>query len=438
MTPSPWNRPRHSRSRRSLRHPAFLAAAILIASIGTLRADDDSGTLRIPDSALEPISFADIDGWATDDHAAAFRTFLESCKPLTARLAALRDRRPVYVTLRPICRLAIDAGELDGAAARTFFETHFRPVKISKLGDAAGFLTGYYEPVVDGSRFPSPEFSTPLYRKPPDLVSAAPVQAGAAFPNKGLVGRRKGKAIEPYHDRAAIEDGVFDGQRLEIAWVRHPTDVLFIQIQGSGQIKLEDGTMPRLNYAAHNGYPYFPVGRALIERGHVPRDEMSMDRIRRWMKENPDGAQEVRRMNRSYVFFRITGLSADKEAVGAQGVPLTAGRSIAVDRAIHVYGTPFFVQAELPIESEKSQNKFRRLMVGQDTGSAIVGPARADIYFGPGAEAGSISGRLRHPGRFTMLVPKALDPAQLARGVPLPRPRPVIKDSNEAESDGPK
>lgn len=404
----------------------ILSALVLTADIA--RAAD--GALQIPDSALEPVAFNDIDGWAADDHAAAFRTFLESCAPLTVNSRKVeRDPRPVYQALRPICQDAVKARALDAKAARQFFEDRFVPVRISKLGDATGFLTGYYEPVVDGSRFPSPEFSAPLYRKPPDLVAAAPVRAGAGFPNRGLVGRRAGKEIEPYHDRAAIEDGAFDGQRLEIAWLRSETDVLFIQIQGSGQVKLEDGTMLRVNYAAHNGYPYFPVGRALIERGDVPRDEMSMDRIRQWLRDNPGGASELRRMNRSYVFFRITGLSADKEAVGAQGVPLTAGRSIAVDRALHVYGTPFFIDAELPIDSVKAKNAFRRLMIGQDTGSAIVGPARADIYFGAGAEAGSISGRLRHPGRFTMLVPKALDPAQLAHGVPLPRSRPEVVSS---------
>ena len=150
-----------------------------------------------------------------------------------------------------------------------------------------------------------------------------------------------------------------------------------------------------------------------------------MDRIRRWMAENPDGAKELRRQNKSYVFFRDSGLPEHEEARGAQGVPLTAGRSIAVDRALHVYGTPFFIAAELPIESESSTTKFRRLMIAQDTGSAIVGPARADIYFGAGPEAGRIAGRIKNPARFVMLMPNALDPAAAGKLMPLPAVRPA-------------
>ena len=185
--------------------------------------------------------------------------------------------------------------------------------------------------------------------------------------------------------------------------------------------------MVRINYDAHNGYPYTPVGRILIERNIIPREQMSMQKIREWMEQNPDGANEVRRQNRSYVFFREVNLSATDEAVGAQGVPLTAGRSIAVDKALHVYGTPFFIEAELPIESAQSKTPFRRLMISQDTGSAIVGPARADLYFGAGAEAGRVSGRLRHNARFVMLMPKSLDPVARGRKLPVPDARPSEK-----------
>ena len=152
---------------------------------------------------------------------------------------------------------------------------------------------------------------------------------------------------------------------------------------------------------------------------------MSMDRISQWMAENPDKAKEVRGTNKSFVFFRITGLNADDEPAGAQGVPLTPGRSIAVDR-IHVYGTPFFIEAELPIDGPRTTDRFRRLMVSQDTGSAIVGPARADLYFGAGKDAGSIAGRIRQQGRFVMLVPRELDMIEAGRAMPLPLPKPEI------------
>jgi membrane-bound lytic murein transglycosylase A len=192
-------------------------------------------------------------------------------------------------------------------------------------------------------------------------------------------------------------------------------------------VLLPDGSTIRINYDAHNGYPYTPVGRILIERNIIPRDQMSMQKIREWMEQNPEGANELRRQNKSYVFFREVQLSDNDEAVGAQGVPLTPGRSIAVDKALHVYGTPFFIEGELPIESERSKTPFRRLMIGQDTGSAIVGPARADLYFGAGLDAGKVSGRIRHNARFVILVPKSLDPTARGRKMPVPDERPSKK-----------
>src|SRR5262249_20479206 len=183
----------------------------------------------------------------------------------------------------------------------------------------------------------------------------------------------------------------------------------------------------RINYDAHNGYPYTPVGRILIDRGIIPKEEMSMQRIREWMEQNPDGAKELRRQNRAYVFFRVVQLSDQDEAVGAQGVPLTPGRSIAVDKGLHVYGTPFFIEGELPIESAQSKTPFHRLMIAQDTGSAITGPARADLYFGAGADAGRVSGRLKHNMRFVMLVPRDLDPVARGHKMPVPDARPSAK-----------
>jgi membrane-bound lytic murein transglycosylase A len=197
---------------------------------------------------------------------------------------------------------------------------------------------------------------------------------------------------------------------------------------------LEDGTPLRINYDAHNGYPYTAIGRVLIERNHIPREEMSMQRIREWMSVNPVEAREIRHTNRSFVFFRITGLSNENEPAGAQGVPLTPLRSIAVDK-IHVYGTPFFIEANLPIEGTKPNTRFRRLMIAQDTGSAIVGPARADLYWGAGSDAGSVAGRIRHPGRFVMLLPRELDMIEAGKHMPLPLPKPKIPD-DEARPAG--
>ena len=176
-----------------------------------------------------------------------------------------------------------------------------------------------------------------------------------------------------------------------------------------------------------------PVGKFLIERKIYTREEMSMEKIREWMNANPEEGKELRRLNKSYVFFRETGLADNEEAVGAQGVSLTPWRSIAVDRNLHVYGTPIFISAMLPIDSEASTTPFRRLMVAQDTGGAIIGPARADIYLGAGAEAGIISGRFKNPGRFTMLFPNEIDPFKQLRDIPLPRPRPKLPGDPKPE-----
>ena len=311
---------------------------------------------------------------------------------------------------------------------KAFFEEHFLPLQISRLGETDGFVTGYYEPVIDGSRTQTDVYNVPVYRRPSNLFVRGTTQKSNGLPNKGQVFRKIGRRkLVPYYDRAEIEDGAIAGRGLEICWLKSQTDLLFTQIQGSARVRLEDGSTLRINYDAHNGYPYTPVGRILIDRGIIPKEQMSMQKIREWMEQNPDGANELRRQNRSYVFFREVQLSDKDEAVGAQGVPLTPGRSIAVDKALHVYGTPFFIEGELPIESEQSKTPFRRLMVAQDTGSAITGPARADIYFGAGAEAGRVSGRLKNNMRFSSWCRRASIRSAPGRKMPLPDPRPSEK-----------
>jgi membrane-bound lytic murein transglycosylase A len=390
------------------------------------------GPMRWADTRFEPVAWNALDGWAGDDHAAAFGAFLASCRALIGSAKTARDGRPVHAALLDICRRARASGTQHDEAARKFFEEHFAPVRVSKLDDPNGFLTGYYEPVVDGSRTPTDEFKVPVYERPRDLVHMGRKRKGDSFPNTGRVVRRiaRGKYV-PYFDRAQIEDGALATRNLEIAYLRDANDLLFIQIQGSARIRLSDGSALRVNYDSHNGQPYTPVGRILIERGIIKREDMSMDAIRKWMAENPDGGKELRRQNKSYVFFRATGAPEHEEARGAQGVPLTATRSIAVDKTLHVYGTPFFIAADLPIAAEVSATKFRKLMIAQDTGSAIVGPARADIYFGSGAEAGRIAGRIKNPAQFVMLMPRALDPAEAGKAMPLPEARPAKAPKGE-------
>jgi len=381
--------------------------------------------LRLPDSALEPIDWNALGGWQADDHASAFVTFLASCRPLLHASPAENEKRRMSVALTHVCQQALAAGRLPEDQARLFFERNFRPLRITRLGDSAGLLTGYYEPIVDGSRFPTGVFKVPIYRRPPDLVSPRN-GAGPGFPNKGQALRRTGNGdMVPYYDRGQILDGALDGRHLEICWIKDQMDALLIQIQGSARVRLEDGTMLRITYDAHNGYPNMPITRILAERNIIPRADMSLDRIREWMRANPQSADEALRLNRSFMFFRITGLSDDREAIGAEGIPLTPGRSIAVDNVLHVYGTPFFIQANRPLTGERRTASFDRLMIAQDTGSAIVGPARADIYFGAGDQAGQLAGRVHNPGSFAMLVPRELDPVATGALMPLPQQRPV-------------
>jgi membrane-bound lytic murein transglycosylase A len=397
--------------------------------------------VEIDGAQYAPVAWGDIDGWIQDDHLQAYKAFRLSCKPISAQQRPPADPKPLGISLRDPCDAANAAKIVDDPKAKAFFEQHFRPLRISRLGEENGFVTGYYEPVIDGSRTQTEAYNVPVYRRPSNLFVRGFRQDAAGLPNKGQVFRKIGRRkLVPYYDRAEIEDGAIAGRGLEICWLKNQTDLLFAQIQGSARVKLEDGSTIRINYDAHNGYPYTAVGRVLIDRGIIPKEQMSMQKIREWMEQNPDGANELRRQNRSYVFFRQVQLSDQDEPVGAQGVPLTPGRSIAVDRTLHVYGTPFFIEGELPIESEQSKTPFRRLMIAQDTGSAIVGPARADLYFGAGADAGKVSGRLRHNMRFLMLVPKSLDPVPRARKMPLPDARPSetiakLLDREKAEKE---
>lgn len=403
-----------------------IAAALSIAPVVAQAAKPQPNwPLEFIGTQYAPVAWADIAGWSDDDHRQAFQAFRVSCSSISAQQKPPPEPKALGTSLRDPCLRAKAADISESAKAREFFEAHFLPLRISRLGEGDGFVTGYYEPVIDGSRTQTDAYNVPVYRRPSNLFVRGVSQGAISLPNKGQVFRKIGRRkLVPYYDRAEIEDGSIAGRGLEICWLKSQTDLLFTQIQGSARVRMEDGTTLRINYDAHNGYPYTPVGRVLIDRNIVPKDQMSMQRIRQYMDDNPDAAKELRRQNRSYVFFREVQLSDRDEAVGAQGVPLTPGRSIAVDKALHVYGTPFFIEGELPIESEQSKTPFRRLMVAQDTGSAIVGPARADIYFGAGLEAGKVSGRLRHPMRFVMLVPKSLDPVARGRTMPLPKERP--------------
>jgi membrane-bound lytic murein transglycosylase A len=401
----------------------------------TATAASAEGPLKFAGSQLEPIKWADLAGWTTDDHLAAFAAYQASCQALL-KLRRIDERGEISGALSNVCRKAAQEQPQDTETARAFFEQNFQPVRIGRLGEVEGLLTGYFEPIVAGSRFPTPEFHIPLYRRPRDLEAVGYKPGSLAFPNKGVrIGRRNEKnELVPYYDGAAIDGGALDGRKLEICWLRSSLDLLAIQIEGSGRVILEDGTPLRVAFDSHNGYAFSSIERVLIDRNIIARKDISTHAIRDWMAAHPDEAAKVRAGNRSYVFFRVTGLTNEGEPLGAQGVPLTPGRSIAVDR-VHQYGTPFFIEAELPTGG-KASSPFRRLMIAQDTGSAIVGPARADLYWGAGDEAGRIAGRIRHPGRFVILLPRQLDIAAASREAPLPLPKPKIAELDVGKEGG--
>jgi membrane-bound lytic murein transglycosylase A len=392
---------------------------------------------RLPDTQLLPATFEMLSGWASDDHVAALEAFRKSCEPILRRAKSKAPVKPLELALRDPCsRVTLYRMPVSGTIARVFFEQNFRPVRISKVGESDGFITGYYEPEIDGSLRQHADFDVPFYRRPPELRSRAPAAAKLKGPSRAAsrtkvqAGTRRGGRIVPFHDRAAIEDGALNGRNLELVWTNDEIDAFFTHIQGSARVRLRDGSLMRINYDAQNGHPYLAIGRVLIERGIVPKEEMTMDKIRTFISEHPEEGRELMRMNRSYIFFREVGeLGEDQEPMGAQGVSLTPERSIAVDRNLHVYGTPFWIEATLPIEHESAETPYRRLMLAQDTGGAIVGPARADIYFGAGLEPGSVAGRLRHAGTFYMLVPNALEVGDLAQ-IPFPQKRPAELKKN--------
>ncbi len=343
----------------------------------------------------------------------------------------MRKARPIYGGLYNACEKAAAlaaGGKVDTATARKFFEDNFKPVRVlppthtyGYYTGADGFYTGYYEPEVLGSRVKTDEYNVPLYGVPAKVAG-------------------KKSTVFAQYDRVDIEKGALAGKDLEICWVKNPVDAFFAQIQGSTRVKLDDGKLLRLNYIASNGKPYTPVGRILIDDGVYTPQEMSMDKIRQYMESNPEEGKALREKNRSYVFFSKTALEPHEEPLGAEGIPITPGRSIAVDPKIHVYGTPIWIDAKFPLKSDAPDDPFQHLMVAQDTGSAIRGPARADIYFGHGPDIPSIAGRIKQFGKFVMLVPKDVtvkgtieaSAKSTDMSIPIPAPRPKAADTLSA------
>ncbi len=381
--------------------PAARAAALLLGLVTMLELKaEPAGGAR-----LEPVPFGALADWAEDDHAAAFSVFRRSCEAIVADAPALRPADPAGADLRAVCAAALALGDSPGRdAARRFFEAHFAPLHVHPTG-GRGFLTGYFEPEYDGSLTPSPEFPVPLLARPDDLVTL-PQGETLPGPEPDLqAARQTGAGLEPYPDRAAIEDGGLGNRAKPIIYLRDAVEVFVIQVQGSARIRLVGGGTLRIAYAGRNGRPYTSIGRILVDEGHVPAGEMSLERLMAWLRAHPEEGRAIMRRNRSYVFFRVADeLGPADGPIGGAGLPLAPGRSLAVDRALWSYGLPFWLEGELP-RADGASEPLRRLMIAQDTGTAIVGPARGDFFFGSGAEAGTRAGLLRHAARFIVLSP---------------------------------
>lgn len=350
---------------------------------------------------LRRVAFDDVPGWPEDHHSDALSAFRRSSVEMLKHGSAFA--RPArhggtFAHWRDVCERAATADD-----ARAFFERNFLAFRVTGAGIAHAFFTGYFEPEVPGRRKRSAEFPVPLYRRPSDLTAFPEeirLRSGLSF------GRWRDGAAAPYLTRQEIESGALDGQGLEIAWLGDWADAYFIHVQGSGRIRLEDGRIIRLTYDGKSGLPYTSIGSILIERGILTADNVSMQSIRRWMAANPEEARHLVWQNESFVFFREVELPDPAlGAFGAQHVQLSPGRSLAIDRSQWIYGTPVWIDTVLPSASPRHASPLRRLFIAQDTGSAIKGAARGDIYWGSGPEAELVAGHMKSRGDMTVLLP---------------------------------
>ncbi|MDN5787642.1 murein transglycosylase A [Pseudorhodobacter sp.] len=317
--------------------------------------------LTMGSAAAQMLDFSDLDGWRQDDHRAALATFLDTCSLLTD---------PDWT---PICRVAPQAMKSE-STARSFFEMLFRPVMV---GEPPALFTGYYEPELTGSLVQTPRFSFPLYARPPEV--------------------RDG---EQWLDRSAIEtSGALRGRGLEIVWLEDRVEVFFLQVQGSGRIRLANGGVLRVGYGGRNGHPYRSVGKELVRLGIMGEHDVSAQGIKAWVRSNPGRGAAMLRHNPSFVFFRrLPDLPPEKGPIGAMGRSITTMRSLAVDPAFTPLGAPIWLE-------KNGRAPIRRLMIAQDTGGAIKGAQRADIFYGTGAQAGENAGAIKDSGRMVLLLP---------------------------------
>jgi membrane-bound lytic murein transglycosylase A len=359
----------------------FVFCALMVSACTTTR----------PPGIGSPVEWSSLESWEADNHGDAWAGFLKSCQKLANE------------QWWEVCDLARSRGDLGDAEARAFFELHFevRPV-YAMDGETLGLITGYYEPLLQGSRERSKEYQYPIYGVPEDLLV---IDLGAVYPQlRGmrLRGKLVGNKVVPYHNRAQLDDNRELLQGAEILWVNSPVDLFFLHVQGSGLVELVDGSIMAVGYANQNGHPYQSIGRVLIQMGELEKEDVTLFTIRDWLKSNPDRLGEVLSKNPSYVFFELRDAGADGPT-GSLNVALTPRRSIAVDRNVIPLGAPVWLQTTLP---DAGQSPLNQLMLAQDTGGAIKGHVRADVFWGRGDEAEKMAGLMKQQGKLFVLLPR--------------------------------
>jgi membrane-bound lytic murein transglycosylase A len=362
---------------------------------------------------LEAVAFTDLPGWSEDAVSAALPALRRSC----GRLSGQPDDRPLGPSMesgalagtvadwRQPCADLAAVAEGDDAALRALLEQDFQPFAVSDAskpeGKVEGLFTGYYEAELKAAAAPTAPGATPLYRVPDDLVTVDLALFRADLRGEKLVGRVAGNQVVPYLTRKEINAGALQDRGLELVWAADPVDVFFLHVQGSGRVVFPDGRVQRVGFAGSNGHPFYAIGRALIDEGIIDRKSASMQQIRDWLRANPEKAEEIMQRNARYIFFR----SIDGEGpIGAQGVALTPGRSLAVDSSLLPLGVPLWLDTTWPA----TEKPLRRLMVAQDVGSAIKGAVRGDFFWGSGEPALEQAGRMKQSGRYYLFLPKAV------------------------------
>ena len=387
----------------------FLFLCVFFVLTACSQFDTPRGTVKpaAPALGLIPLHYAQVPDWQRDNHAQSFGAFLRSCTKISRQPGNRQLGKDGFAgrisNWLQICRAASEFGaRISQDNARRFFESWFEAYRLTDNGNPNGLITGYYEPELRGSRRPSRKYHVALYRRPPDLVSANLGQFRKDWKGREVAGRVNKGRLVPYANRASITRGALKGQGLELLWVDNAIDAFFLHIQGSGRVVLDTGEVVRVGYAGRNGQPYFAIGRDLVKSGAISKENISLQTIRAWLERNPSRAAALMNKNKSFVFFRE--LKGQDGPIGAQGVALTPGRSLAVDRKYLPMGAPIWLTTSDPL----SGRPIRRLMIAQDTGGAITGPVRGDFFWGAGNQAREAAGRMKQQGQLYILLPRSI------------------------------